>query len=57
MVIRLRFGIGGYDERTLQQVADAMLISAARVHKLEKSALNKLRKSEKLKSYWEGSCL
>ena len=53
MVIRLRFGIGGLGERTLKQVADAMMLTEPRVHALEKAALKKLRRSEKLRSYWE----
>ena len=54
MVIRLRFGIGGYDERTLQQVADALMLSESRIRAIEKAALNKLRRSDTLRSYWEG---
>lgn len=54
LVIRLRFGLGGLGERTLQQVADALSMSKQRVHQIEKSALKKLSKSEKLRSYWGG---
>ena len=54
MVIRLRFGIGGIGERTLKEVAAAMLLSEPRVHAIEKAALRKLKRSEKLRSYWEG---
>jgi RNA polymerase primary sigma factor len=51
IVIRLRFGIGGIGERTLQQVADALNMTKQRVHQIEKAALKKLSKSDKLKSY------
>ena len=54
IVIRLRFGIGGIGERTLQQVADALNMTKQRVHQIEKAALKKLNKSEKLRSYWSG---
>ena len=54
LVIRLRFGIGGIGERTLQQVADALNMTKQRVHQIEKAALKKLSKSEKLRSYWSG---
>ena len=51
IVIRLRFGICGIGERTLQQVADALNMTKQRVHQIEKAALKKLSKSDKLKSY------
>lgn len=52
MVIRLRYGIGGIGERTQQQVADALNLSYQRVQQIEREALIKLRRSEKLESYW-----
>ena len=52
LVIRLRFGIGGIGERTLQQVADALNVSRQRAQQIEKQALKKLSKSEALKDYW-----
>ena len=52
LVIRLRFGIGGIGERTLQQVADALNMTKQRVHQIEKAALKKLSKSEKLRGYY-----
>ena len=54
MVIRLRFGLEGIGERTLQEVADAMNITKQRVHQIEQAAIEKLKRSEKLRSYWEG---
>jgi RNA polymerase primary sigma factor len=54
IVLRLRYGIGGIGERTLQQVADALNMTKQRVHQIEKAALKKLSKSEKLRSYWSG---
>ena len=54
IVIRLRFGIGGIGERTLQQVADALNMTKQRVHQIEKAALKKLSRSEKLRGYWSG---
>jgi DNA-directed RNA polymerase sigma subunit (sigma70/sigma32) len=54
MVIRLRFGIGGIKERTLQEIADGMSITKQRVHQIEQAALEKLKKSEKLRGYGEG---
>jgi RNA polymerase sigma factor (sigma-70 family) len=59
LVIRLRFGLDGTRELTLQEIADTLDISKPRVHQIEKSALKKLSKSEKLRSYWEdeyGGC-
>lgn len=53
LVIRLRFGLAGARELTLQEIADALNLSKPRIHQIEKSALKKLSKSEKLRSYWE----
>lgn len=53
MVIRLRFGLGGLGERTLKEVAAALMLSESRIRAIEKTALSKLRRSETLRSYWE----
>ena len=53
LVIKLRFGLAGTRELTLQEIADTLNISKPRVHQIEKAALKKLSKSEKLRSFWE----
>ena len=56
-VIRMRFGLDGMVEHTLQQVADAIGVSKQRVHQIEQAALKKMSRSDKLRSFWEGACL
>ncbi len=51
-VIRMRFGLEGMTEHTLQQVADSMDISKQRVHQIEQAALKKMSRSEVLQSFW-----
>ena len=54
-ILRLRFGIDT-EERTLEEIAKLFGLSVGRVHQIEKSALDKIRKSpaaEKLREYWE----
>ena len=51
-VIRMRFGLGGIGERTLQQVADALDVTKQRAHQIEQAALKKMSKSEVLRSFW-----
>lgn len=53
-VIKMRFGLDGVGEHTLQQVADSLNVSRQRVHEIEQAALKKLSKSDLLKSYWGG---
>lgn len=53
-VIRLRFGLDGVGEHTLQQVADSMNLTKQRVHQIEQAALKKMSRSEVLRSFWEG---
>ena len=51
-VIKMRFGLGGMVEHTLQQVADAIGVSKQRAHQIEQAALKKMSGSEKLYSFW-----
>lgn len=51
-VIRMRFGLEGMVEHTLQQVADAIGVSKQRVHQIEQAALKKMSRSEVLRSFW-----
>ena len=55
-VIRMRFGLEGMVEHTLQQVADAIGVTKQRAHQIEQAALKKMSRSDKLRSFWEGSC-
>jgi RNA polymerase primary sigma factor len=51
-VIKMRFGLDGMTEHTLQQVADAIGVSKQRAHQIEQAALKKMSRSEKLLSFW-----
>ena len=51
-VIRMRFGLEGMVEHTLQQVADAIGVTKQRAHQIERAALKKMSSSEKLRSFW-----
>ena len=51
-VIRLRFGLDGVGEHTLQQVADSLDLTKQRVHQIEQAALKKMSRSEVLRSFW-----
>ena len=51
-VIKMRFGLDGMVEHTLQQVADAIGVTKQRAHQIEQAALKKLSSSEKLHSFW-----
>ena len=53
-VIKMRFGLEGMVEHTLQQVADAIGVSKQRVHQIEQAALKKMSRSEVLQSFWRG---
>ena len=53
-VIRMRFGLEGMKEHTLQQVADSMDLTKQRVHQIEQAALKKMSRSEVLRSFWGG---
>ena len=43
MVIRLRFGIGGNPQRTLEEIGARLSVSRERARQLERDALKKLR--------------
>lgn len=43
LVIRLRFGIGGYPQRTLEEIGARLSVSRERARQLERDALKKLR--------------
>jgi DNA-directed RNA polymerase sigma subunit (sigma70/sigma32) len=51
-VIKMRFGLDGMVEHTLQQVADAIGVTRQRAHQIEQAALKKMSKSEVLRSFW-----
>ncbi|MBR4954639.1 MAG: sigma-70 family RNA polymerase sigma factor, partial [Clostridia bacterium] len=43
-IIAMRFGLGGKDEMTQKEVADALGISQSYISRLEKKIINRLRK-------------
>lgn len=49
-VIRLRFGIGGEDEHTLEQVGEILGLIVERVRQIEREAMRKMRQPNRLKS-------
>ena len=51
-VIKMRFGLDGMIEHSLQQVADSIGVTKQRVHQIEQAALKKMSNSEKLRSFW-----
>ena len=51
-VIRLRFGLEGMPEHSLQQVADAIGVTRQRVHQIEQAALKKMSTSQVLRDFW-----
>lgn len=56
-IIRLRFGIGGEDEHTLEQVGEILHLTRERVRQIENEAMRKLRnpyRSQKLKGFLLG---
>lgn len=48
LILSLRYGLGGEDEHTLQQVGQAIGVSRERVRQLEARALKKIRDSESI---------
>jgi RNA polymerase primary sigma factor len=50
-IMRLRFGLGGNQPQTLQQIGDYMSLSRERVRQLEARAKIKLRHSERLRRH------
>lgn len=56
-VLRMRFGMGGSREHTLEEVGKAMQLTRERIRQIEKAALDKLRvrgSGVELRSYLEG---
>jgi len=53
-IIRMRFGIDGYEPMSLQQIGDKFNLSKERIRQIEKKAIRRLRhpsRSQKLKSF------
>lgn len=50
-IIRLRYGLQGTDAHTLKEVGEIFKLSRERIRQVEKSALNKLRRSRSLGEY------
>ena len=50
-VVRLRFGFGDDEPRTLQQIGDRLKLSRERVRQIETMAKAKLRRSHRLRSH------
>ena len=50
-VIRLRFGIGGEDEHTLEQVGEILGVSVKRVRQIEYGAMRKMRQPNRSKNF------
>ena len=56
-VLRMRFGMGGAREHTLEEVGRALSLTRERIRQIERAALDKLRAREsrvELRSYLEG---
>lgn len=56
-VLRMRFGMGGVREHTLEEVGRALSLTRERIRQIERAALEKLRAREsrvELRSYLEG---
>ena len=49
-IIRLRCGIGGVDEHTLEQVGEILDISVKRVRQIENQAIRKMRQLNRSKN-------
>jgi RNA polymerase primary sigma factor len=43
-VLRLRFGLGGENEHTLEEIGTRFLVTRERIRQIEAKALGKLRK-------------
>lgn len=55
LVLEHRFGLDGYEERTLEEVGKILGVTRERVRQIESKALRRLghpARSKKLKSYW-----
>jgi RNA polymerase primary sigma factor len=48
-IIRLRYGLGGGEPKTLQEIGDALHLTRERIRQIENKAMNKLRRSSDAK--------
>ena len=57
-IIKMRFGLDGGNERTLEEVGQSFAVTRERIRQIEAKALRKLRhpsRSSKLRVFLEGS--
>ena len=47
-IIRKRFGIGGEEEQTLQQLAEQFGLTRERIRQIKRGAMNKLRRFRRI---------
>jgi len=53
LVIAMRFGLAGHAEHTLEAIGRQLGVMRERVWQIESGALRKLRRNQKLRSFWK----